>query len=133
MRLLSRLVPFVLAVSIAACSGDGTTTSSSTGPSPAPSASPSPSPSPSPNHSTCTTAVSDLPPSVPARGGVFTFGVATGSTCTWTARSDVTWADVTPGSGTGNGRPLLQIGEHTRLDTRTLTVTVNGQAHRITQ
>lgn len=70
---------------------------------------------------------------MPARGGVFTFGVTTGATCSWTARSDVTWADVSPGSGTGTGRPLLQVGEHTRLDSRTLTVTVNTQAFRITQ
>jgi hypothetical protein len=77
--------------------------------------------------------VTDLPPSIPARGGVFTFGVAVASNCTWTARTDVTWADISPGSGQGTGRPLLQVGEHSRLDTRTLTVTVNGQAFPITQ
>ncbi len=57
----------------------------------------------------------------------------TGSGCNWTARTDVTWADVTPGSGQGNGRPLLKVLDHNRLDSRTLTVTVNSQAIRITQ
>ena len=128
--LLSRLAPFALALAIAACSGgDGTTPSPS--PSPVPSAAPAPSPGSSP--STCSATVTDLPSSIPARGGVFTFGVAVGSTCAWSARTDVTWADVTPGSGQGSGRPLLQVGEHTRLDTRTLTVTVNGRAFAITQ
>ena len=70
---------------------------------------------------------------MPARGGAFTFGVTIAAGCAWTARTDVDWADVSPGSGEGNGRPLLQVGDHTRLDTRTLTVVVNNRPFPITQ
>lgn len=70
---------------------------------------------------------------MPARGGEFTFGIQTGAGCAWTARSDVNWADIAPGSGVGSGRPLLEVQEHSRLDPRTLTVTVNTQSFRISQ
>ena len=45
----------------------------------------------------------------------------------------MTWADVTPGSGQGTHTMLLQVGEHTRLDGRTVNIVINGQSFRITQ
>lgn len=131
MRLsLARLAVLAVAVTMLGCGSDAEL---SPEPSPVPSPAPAPSPSPSPAPSTCSTTVSDLPAAVPARGGDFSFGVTTGAGCEWTAGTDVGWADVSPGSGVGSGRLLLRVGEHSRLDSRTLTVTVNSQAFRISQ
>jgi hypothetical protein len=70
---------------------------------------------------------------VSARGGRFTLALTIGSSCAWEAKSDVTWADVSPGSGQGSASLLLQVSESTRLDGRTLTLTINAQPFRVTQ
>jgi hypothetical protein len=75
----------------------------------------------------------NLPGAVSSRGGAFPFDLTTGAGCSWTARTDVTWADVTPGSGQGTHTVTLNVSEHARRDARTLTITINGQAYRITQ
>lgn len=45
----------------------------------------------------------------------------------------MSWADVAPGSGQGSATPVLNVGENTNFDARTITVTVNGQSFRVTQ
>jgi hypothetical protein len=77
--------------------------------------------------------VSGLPASLPAAGGRFGFAVTTPSGCSWTARDDVPWADVAPGSGQGSATPALTVDENSSRDSRTVTVTVNGQSTRIMQ
>jgi hypothetical protein len=77
--------------------------------------------------------VSGLPSSVSAKGGAFPFSVTTGSACAWSTQSDVSWADVNPASGQGSATPSLRVAESTQFDGRTLTMTINGQAFRITQ
>lgn len=119
-----RLVPFTLLFLITACgsgNGDNVTPSSPT----APSAQPSP--------STCTASTSGVPAQVTSRGGTFAINVTTASNCTWTARTDVQWASVSPGSGSGNATLALQISETAQNDSRTLTLTVNTQTYRVVQ
>jgi hypothetical protein len=70
---------------------------------------------------------------VPTQSGRYTFAITIGSNCAWTARADVSWADVAPGSGLGSATPVLNVGENENRDTRTVTVTVNGQSFRVTQ
>jgi hypothetical protein len=86
-----------------------------------------------PGASTCAV-TANVPSTLPATGGQFTFNVTTGSTCTWTAKSDALWADITPGSGQGSHALLLNLAQHTRTDdSRTMILTINTQAYRIVQ
>lgn len=133
----ARLAPLTLTVFIAACGGaDSNSTAAPTSPSPV-SSSPSPAPSPPspspPNSAGCSATVTGLPSSVPAQGGRYAFAITIASQCEWRAQTDASWADVAPGSGQGNATPTLNVAEYTRFDSRTLTVTVNTQAFRITQ
>jgi hypothetical protein len=70
---------------------------------------------------------------VPQAGARYPFTVAIPSTCSWTATTDVSWADVAPGSGQGDKALVLTIGENPARDPRTVTVTVNGQSVRVVQ
>src|SRR5687768_18594570 len=97
-----------------------------------------PSPTPSPNPATipipdCWANITDLRTSIPGAGGRFQFGIGTSSSCSWTARTDVAWADVAPGSGQGNASPTLNVNANTTFFTRQFTVNVNGQVIQATQ
>lgn len=121
-----------------ACSGsskDETNPGTVTGPSPSPSPSPSPTPNPtpSPTPSGCSASVSGLPTAIPGQGGRFQFAIGVSSACAWTARTDVGWADVSPGSGNGNASPTLNVTQNATFFTRQFTVTVNGQNFPFTQ
>jgi hypothetical protein len=125
---LKYLVPFALMCVMVACGDKSDPAAPGTPPSPVPSPGPAPAPSPS-----CTAAVAGVPSTVSAKGGSFSFALTAASNCAWTARTDVAWADASPASGQGNATPLLRVEEHTRTDTRTLTLTVNTQTFRVTQ
>jgi hypothetical protein len=45
----------------------------------------------------------------------------------------VSWADVAPGSGQGDGALVLTVARNENHDARTATVTVNGQSSRVIQ
>jgi hypothetical protein len=109
-----------------------TSTDASATSSPSPSPAPNPAPTPSPTPS-CTTTITDLPATVSNAEGRYTFAVVTPSNCTWTASTDVPWADIAPGSGQGATAMLLVVAANTNPDTRTATVTVNGQTARVVQ
>src|SRR5262245_58916661 len=109
------VVLFTLALLASACAGSSNNESAPntvTGPSPAPSPSPSPNPSPSPSPSPapgCNASVSGVPTSIPGAGGRYQVSIGVSSSCQWTARTDVNWADIAPGSGQGNAAPMLQV------------------------
>ena len=130
MTRLFRLGLVSAALVVAGACGGTSTESSPTAPTPITSTPSTPS---SPSGGSCNTTVSNVPSSAPASGGRFVFSIATGSGCTWTARADVPWADVAPGTGTGSGSSTLTIDESTARDSRTATLTVNGQAFRVVQ
>jgi Viral BACON domain len=120
---------FVVALLGIACSGSSDR-AADTGASPSPVPSPGPAPSPAPG---CSATVTGIPTSVGAAFGRYQFTISLPANCEWTARTDAGWADISPSSGTGSATPLLNVNEHERLDTRTLTTTVNGQAFRTIQ
>lgn len=135
--LVRAITPLALATALslvaAACGSDGDSTAPPTGgPSPAPSPSPSPTPTPPPTAS-CTPSITGLPGTLPSLGGRFPFTVSSGANCSWTAQTDVSWADVGPSSGVGTANVQLNVAENTRVDTRTVTVSIGNQSVRLTQ
>jgi len=135
LNLSPRFAALAFSVLMAACSGGTDSAQSvSTGPSSiSQTPSPSPAPAPGPTSSTCAPTVTGIPTSVPYQGGRYQFSISLSGNCQWTARSDSSWGDVAPSTGTGSATPTLTVSEHTRLDPRTLTVTINGQSFRTVQ
>ena len=70
---------------------------------------------------------------MPSTFGRYPFTITTAANCPWSARTDVTWADVATGSGTGSATPMLNVSENLNRDTRTVEVTINGQIYRVVQ
>jgi uncharacterized protein (TIGR02145 family) len=67
-------------------------------------------------------------------GGSSTTSITTSSqNCNWTASSNVSWADVVPSSGTGDGSVTITVEENQGSDERTGTVTIAGQSYTIIQ
>ncbi len=63
-----------------------------------------------------------------------TLQVSTGSTCGWSASSNVSWISVSPSApALGNGTVTIGVQANTSASPRTATVTVAGQAITITQ
>ena len=77
--------------------------------------------------------VTGLPSAVADAGGRYPFTVATPSNCAWTVRTDVSWADVAPGSGQGDGPLVLVVARNESRDARTVTVMANSLATRVVQ
>ena len=74
-----------------------------------------------------------LPSTLPEASGRYSFAVSTPANCGWTARTDASWADIAPGSGQGDAPLILAVTQNDTRNTRTLTVTVNGEATRVVQ
>jgi hypothetical protein len=124
-----RAIPLVLALAVVACGSSSTTTP--TGPSTAPPPSSGGLP---PVAAGCTvTTVAGLPVAVGPTSGRFPFTITVGPGCVWSARTDVSWADVAPGAGQGSASATLTIGDNPGRDTRTVGVTVNGQLYFVVQ
>jgi hypothetical protein len=131
-RFAMPLAVLALSVAITACGGSSdSSVSPGTGPSPTPS--PSPSPSPPPASASCNAVVTGVPASVPAATGHYPFAITIGTGCSWTARTDVSWADVAPGSGSGNFTAMLNVNQNASVTTRTFSVIVNSQSFQTTQ
>lgn len=77
--------------------------------------------------------MSGVPSSIPGAGGRYSLSIGVSSSCLWTARTDVNWADVAPGSGQGNAAPTLQVNRNETFFTRQFTVYINGQTFLATQ
>src|SRR6218665_236799 len=58
---------------------------------------------------------------------------ATGSSCVWTAESNVGWITITSGSGTGEGNVGYSYTENTSLYSRTGTITIADKTYTVTQ
>lgn len=66
-------------------------------------------------------------------GGRFALSIAAPSDCRWTASSDVSWAEVGPVAGQGNGTVELRITRNEVRDARTAVIRVNSQSVRVVQ
>ena len=119
-----RLGVLLVAALACACSSDDPTGSSTpTGPSASALSSAS-----------CATSVAGVPNWVPGEGGRFALAVTAASACTWTASTDVTWASVSPVSGSGNGSAMLTVNRNFEVgDSRTANVTIGNQRLHLSQ
>lgn len=70
---------------------------------------------------------------MPGAGGRYQFTIGVGSSCAWTARTNVNWADVAPGSGNGTATPTLNVNSNETFFLRYATVVINGRSFDITQ
>ena len=78
----------------------------------------------------CTYSLSPTVANVGYSGGTVSFGVATSSSCPWTATTSYSWITV---AGTANGAVSLNVAANTATSSRTGTVTVQGQTFTVTQ
>ena len=80
----------------------------------------------------CSFSISPASQSAGSGGGTFTVGVTAGTSCTWSALSNVAWITVTAGgSGSGNGSVSVNVAANAGTASRTGTVTIAGQrVHR---
>jgi hypothetical protein len=82
----------------------------------------------------CTYTLDPDPQPIRKQGDSGSFGVHTGATCQWTARSNVSWITVTQGaSGTGDGTVSYTVDRNDGRDPRTGTITVADKVFTITQ
>jgi hypothetical protein len=80
----------------------------------------------------CSYTLSSASASIAAGGGSSSVNVTAGSTCGWTATSNVGWITVTSGaSGTGNGAVGYSVAANTSSSAITGTVTIAGQTFTV--
>ena len=70
---------------------------------------------------------------MPGAAARYQFTIGISSSCAWTARTNVGWADVAPGSGNGGATPTLNVNANDTFFVRYLTVVVNGRSFDISQ
>jgi hypothetical protein len=83
--------------------------------------------------SSCTYSVTPTSVSVPSIGSTSAFSVTSGTSCTWTAVSSVSWITVTSATGAGIGQVNYTVAANTTGLQRIGTITVAGQAVTFTQ
>lgn len=83
----------------------------------------------------CTISISPADRAFGADGGAGTLAVtASDASCPWTASANAAWVTVTAGaSGTGSATVSYQVAANPETAVRSATITVDGQAHLITQ
>jgi regulation of enolase protein 1 (concanavalin A-like superfamily) len=83
--------------------------------------------------SSCSYALSGTSASLPSAGGGTQVSVTTGTSCTWTAVSNVSWIALSSPGGTGNGTVVATVAANGSTAARTGTLTVAGQAFTVSQ
>ena len=67
-------------------------------------------------------------------GGTANVAVTVAAGCTWSASSSASWVTITSGSsGSGAGTVAYSVASNVGTDSRTATVTIEGQRHTVTQ
>ncbi|HXW07885.1 MAG TPA: BACON domain-containing carbohydrate-binding protein [Vicinamibacterales bacterium] len=84
-------------------------------------------------HAQCTYTVTPTTLSVLSTGTSRTVSVTTGTQCSWTAVSHVSWIHVTSGSGTGLGSAVFTIDPNPTSSPRTGTLTIAGHTVTVNQ
>jgi hypothetical protein len=80
----------------------------------------------------CTYGITPSEQQIAAEGGIRSFAVTAGGTCTWTAVSNAGWLTVTSGAGTGPGNVTFTVAANP-AEARTGTITVANQTFTVTQ
>ncbi|MBI2906511.1 MAG: BACON domain-containing protein [Chloroflexi bacterium] len=81
----------------------------------------------------CVYSISSTSQSFPASGGSGSVSVTTGSQCAWTAWSTVDWVVISSGSGIGNGVVAFSVAANNASYTRSVWLTIAGQAFLVNQ
>jgi hypothetical protein len=81
----------------------------------------------------CQPGLAATPSSIPAAGGRVNVNVTAARECSWTARSDVSWVQLSPTSGQGDGAVTLTAEANQVPNSRTATVILNDQRLTLTQ
>ncbi len=83
---------------------------------------------------TCTYTLSASSMNLTSAAGTGSVNVSSGSSCAWTAASNVSWITVTSGSsGSGNGTVGYSVAANSVTSPRTGTLTIAGQTYTVTQ
>ena len=110
------LAALILALAAAACGG-GTTVTELGGPAPA----------------RCLTSFATPSPTVPAEGGTATVTISAERECTWNARGDSGWLQVSPTSGQGESAVTVTVGANPQPSPRSTDLIVNDQRLSVRQ
>jgi hypothetical protein len=81
----------------------------------------------------CSYSVTPTSVSVPSTGSTSAISVTSGTSCSWTAVSNVSWITITSATGSGLGQVNYVVAENTTGAIRTGTVTVGGIGVAFTQ
>lgn len=81
----------------------------------------------------CSYSLSGTSASLPAAGGGTQVSVTTGSSCAWTAKSNVSWVVLSTAGGTGNGTVVATVAANGSSAARSGTLTVAGKTFTINQ
>src|SRR4030095_5745385 len=81
----------------------------------------------------CTSTVTPMTVTVPQIGSTRSLSVVSGTNCTWTAVSNVSWITVTSATGSGIGQVNYTVAANATGSNRTGTMTVAGKTVTFTQ
>ena len=81
----------------------------------------------------CQIALGTTTATVPPGGTQLSISVAAERDCTWNARSDASWMQVTPAEGQGEAAVMVTVAANTSTSARAASVTVNTVQFRVTQ
>lgn len=80
----------------------------------------------------CRYTISGLPPVIGEQGGESPIALTTHAACAWTARSESTWATISPAEGTGNAALRLIVTANAGAE-RPVDLTIAGERFTATQ
>jgi uncharacterized repeat protein (TIGR02543 family) len=83
--------------------------------------------------SSCDILLSATAPQVPASGGDYAVDVFTGTGCSWTAGTALSWITLWTSSGSGNGTVAFALKPNTTTSSRAGVITIGGQTLTISQ
>jgi len=83
--------------------------------------------------SSCEVLLSATTPQVPASGGDYAVDVFTGTGCSWTAATALSWVTLWTSSGSGNGMVAFALKPNTTTSSRAGAITIGGQTLTIRQ
>ena len=81
----------------------------------------------------CQTSVATTPSTVPHSGSRVTLNVVADRECSWTARSEASWAQVTPSSGQGQGSLAVTVAANPDPSARSAAIVVNDSRLSLSQ
>ena len=82
---------------------------------------------------TCTISLSGTSAQIPAAGGNYGVGVTTGTGCSWTATTSLSWVTMWTASGSGDGTAAFAVTANASVSSRTGVITIGEQTLTLQQ